>query len=717
MPAADDPSSTASAQPTPLLGRLAQAYGVLTGSSTASASPAAAQASPPTPATPSTSVTSTAATATATATSSGGITWPAAHAHKVTTAAEAVLLVRPGDHVFIGTACATPRSLVAALEARETAPADVELVHFLTDNVVPHNMQGECTSRYRHRSFFVGNDVRRAVQQGKADYVPVSIARVPQLMSIGRVRVDVAFIQVSPPDEFGYVSLGVSVDLAPAAVAQARLVVAEVNPHMPRSMGNSTLHLRQIHHLVPVNTPVTEYQHPAAEEQVVEQIARYIGGVIEDGSTLQMGLGRVINQAMKHLVGRQDLGVHSDVITDAIIPLLEAGILTGARKSQQANTIVASFAMGSRRLYDLIDRNPLFSFQPIDVVCNVQTVAAQHKMVSVTQAFAVDLTGQVCADQYNGEFYSGLAAQAEFLQGASRSPGGKAIICLAATGLDPVSVGAGQPGSTALASRIRPTLLAGEGVAITRSDVHYVITEFGIAYLFGKSIRERALALIDVADPQFRAALLEQAKAMGYVPAEQKQKNLRAYAMEDEQTVTLKDQRQVLVRPAQAADADHIRDLFHDLSSADVYTRFFRKVKGLSNQDALRLCNLNYETEVAFVAQSGSRENPMVVAQACYFVDPSTNLAETAFMVHPDWQGTGLGGALQQRMQAHAMHRGVRGFVAEIMATNPKMIRLARSAAGQGDAAGGAAESAQGSIQVQNEGSTVRVTHLFPKAG
>jgi acyl-CoA hydrolase/L-amino acid N-acyltransferase YncA len=691
--------------PTPLLGRLVQAFGALTGS----AAPAAAAPAPTPPAEP----------APPAPVQSGGITWPAAHAHKVTTAAAAVAHVRPGDHVFVGTACATPRSLVAALEAVDAAPADVELVHFLTDSIVPHNMQGECTSRYRHRSFFVGNDVRRAVQQGKADYVPVSVARVPQLMSIGRVRVDVAFVQVSPPDEFGYVSLGVSVDLAPAAVAQARLVVAEVNPDMPRSMGNSTLHLRQIHHLVPVSTPVIEYQHPAAEEQVVEQIARYIGGVIEDGSTLQMGLGRVINQAMKHLVGRQDLGVHSDVITDAIIPLLEAGILTGARKSQQANTIVASFAMGSKRLYDLIDRNPLFSFQPIDVVCNAQTVAAQHKMVSVTQAFAVDLTGQVCADQYNGEFYSGLAAQAEFLQGASRSPGGKAIICLAATGLDPVGGQPGQPSLTAsqtttLASRIRPALLAGEGVAITRSDVHYVITEFGIAYLFGKSIRERALALIDVADPQFRAGLLEQAKAMGYVPAEQKQKNLRAYAMEDEQTVTLKDQRQVLVRPASAADADHIRDLFHDLSSADVYTRFFRKVKGLSNQDALRLCNLNFETEVAFVAQSGSRENPMVVAQACYFVDPSTNLAETAFMVHPDWQGSGLGGALQRRMQAHAQHRGVRGFVAEIMASNHHMIRLARSAAGGGQTDGGG--GLEGSIQVQTEGSTVRVIHLFPKA-
>ncbi|MDP3136793.1 MAG: acetyl-CoA hydrolase/transferase C-terminal domain-containing protein, partial [Burkholderiaceae bacterium] len=333
-----------------------------------------------------------------------------AHHTKVCTAAEAAGRVQPGDHVFVGTACATPRVLVAALERLDLRPADVELVHFLTDHAVPHDMAGQATTHYRHRSFFVGHDIRAAVKQGLADYVPLSIARVPGLMAIGRIAVDVAFIQVSLPDEFGYVSLGVSVDVIPAAVAKARLVVAEVNPHMPRSMGDSTLHVDQIHALVPVDTPVIEYQHPAADAQAMEQIARYIGGIIEDGSTLQIGLGRVTNEALKHLVDRQDIGIHSDVVTDAIIPLLERGILTGRRKTHQPGKIVTSFAMGSRRLYELIDRNPLFSFQPIEVVCDPATLASQHKMVSVTQAWAVDLTGQVCADQFGGDFYAGLAA-------------------------------------------------------------------------------------------------------------------------------------------------------------------------------------------------------------------------------------------------------------------------------------------------------------------
>jgi acyl-CoA hydrolase/L-amino acid N-acyltransferase YncA len=612
-------------------------------------------------------------------------------AHKVCTAAAAVAQVRPGEHVFVGTACATPRCLVAALEAQEFGPADVELLHFFTDHAVPHDAQGRPATRFRHRSFFVGADMRAAVQGGLADYVPMSIARVPELMALGRIQVDVALVQVSLPDAFGYVSLGVGVDVAPAAVARARLVIAEINPQMPRSMGDSMLHVDQLHCLVPVDTPVIEYQHASLPSAAMEQIARYIGGIIDDGSTLQIGLGRITNEALKHLADRQDIGIHSDVITDAIIPLLEKGILTGAKKTQQPRKIVTSFAMGTRRLYDLIDGNPLFSFQPIETVCDPVTIAAQHKMVSVTQAFAVDLTGQVCADQFNGAFYGGLAAQGEFLRGASRNAGGKPIICLAST----------EDGDAA--SRIRAVLKPGEGVTVARTDVHFVITEFGIAYLFGKSIRERALALIGVAHPRFRAELFAQAQALGYVGAEQTLKNLRAYPVEDERTVLLKDGRSLLLRPAAAGDAVGIRDLFHGLSDRDVYTRFFRKVRGLSDRDVQRLCNMNFDNEVAFVACAGPREHAQIVGQACYFIDPSTNIAETAFMVHPAWQGKGLGAALQRRMAEHAAGRGVRGFVAEILASNDNMIRLARAGA----------ETGSPNVSVENNGGTVRVTMMF----
>jgi RimJ/RimL family protein N-acetyltransferase len=307
--------------------------------------------------------------------------------------------------------------------------------------------------------------------------------------------------------------------------------------------------------------------------------------------------------------------------------------------------------------------------------------------VSVTQAFAIDLSGQVCADQLDGDYYSGLAAQGEFLRGASRSPGGKPIICLPSS--DPDGSG----------SRIRVQLHAGEGVTIARSDVHYVVTEYGIAYLFGKSMRERAIALIEVAHPKFRAELFEQAQALGLLPAGQTLKNMRAYPVQEEETVALKGNRSVLLRPSTAGDAAGIRTLFHSLSERDVYTRFFRNVRGLSNQDVQRLCNLNFESEVGFVAATGSRENPQIVGQACYFIDPSTNLAETAFIVSPEWQGCGLGTALQMRMMKDAAKRGVRGFVAEIMSTNDAMIRLAK---------GGWT-----SVSTESMGTTVRVTALF----
>lgn len=606
---------------------------------------------------------------------------------KLLTAEAAAQLIKPGQHVFIGTACATPRTLVAALEALPGPPADVEFIHFLTTGAMQQGADGRVKTHYRHRTFFVGVEMRPAIQQGVAEYVPISIARVPELFRNGRIPVDVALIQVSAPDSFGYVSLGVSVDVVAAAVESANLVIAEVNPAMPWTMGDSAIHLSKIDHLVEVEARVFEFVHTPAVEEVVQRIARYIAGIIDDGSTLQIGIGRIPSEALNYLEDRRDLGIHSDVITDAIIPLLEKGILTGDQKSQQKHKIVASFAFGSRRLFDIIDRNSLFSFQPMETVCHPYTIAAQHKMVSVTQAFAVDLTGQACSDQFNGEFYSGIAAQGDFLHGASRSPGGKAIICLTSVTDD---------GET---SRIRPQLLVGEGVSVARTDVHYVVTEYGIAYLFGKSVRERAVALIELAHPKFRSWLLEEAKKLGYLPADQTLQNMRAYPVEEERMVKLRNGKEVMLRPARASDANGIRELFFKLPRGDVYTRFFRYVRSLTSADIQRLCNYSYENEVGFVAVTGPREHEVIVGQSCYFVNPSSNLAETAFLVDPAWQGSGLGGALQTRMKEHAKARSLRGFTAEIMPENERMIALARRCSDN--------------IAIERDADGVHVTMLF----
>jgi len=586
---------------------------------------------------------------------------------KLVTAELAVGQVRHGDHVFVGTGCAAPVTLLRTLENLPVQPADIEFLHFLTIKAFPEPTLTLAQRRYRHRTFFVSTEMKSAMKQGLVEYVPMPVSRVPEMIALGRIPVDVALIQVSLPDANGYVSLGVSVDIIPAAISKARLVIAEVNPAMPRTLGESSVHVSRIHQLVLVNTLVTEIDRIPVQEAAVQSIARYIAGIIDDGSTLQIGLGPVVQEALQYLTDRKDLGIHSDVITEAIIPLLENGSLTGAKKTTNPFKIVSSMVLGSRKLYDLMDNNPLFSMQPLDAVCNPVGISAQHKMVAIAQAYAVDLTGQVCIDQFGGEFYSGIGNQGEFLRGASRSKGGKPIVCMASTTED---------GS---ASRIRVTLLPGEAATIARTDVHYVVTEYGIAYLFGKSIRERATALIELAHPQFRAELFAQAQAMGYLSAEQTLHNLHAYPVEEEQTITLKDGRSVMLRPTKSTDADGIRDLFHHLTEEDVYTRFFRHVRGLSEAEVQPLCNVNYESEVAFVATAGSREESYFVGQSCYFVNPTSNLADTAFMVHPEWQGNGLGEALQTCMAKHAAKRGLRGFVADILPGNQRMLRLARS--------------------------------------
>src|SRR5215475_3479462 len=604
---------------------------------------------------------------------------------KLVSVEQALSAIRAGSRVYIGTGCAAPRTLLAQLEAMNPAPADLEFVSFVTTSALPQ-VEGASRTRYRHRAFFVGSDLVPLAHNGQLDYVPISLEEVPRLLESGRLSIDVALLQVSPPDARGFVSLGVSVDLAPAILSVARMAIAEVNPAMARTYGESFIHLDRFDALVEVDIPVAEYLHPKIGE-VAERVARYIASIIDDGSTLQIGLGRVPNEALRYLRDRRDLGIHSDVITDGIVDLVEAGVVTGRRKTRHRDRIVASYCLGTRRLYDLIDDNPRFEFLPIDQVCHLGEVSRQARMVSITQAFAIDLTGQVCVDQFEGEFYGGVSTQVSFLRGAARSPGGKPIICLSST------TDNGE-------SRIKPLLDVGDGAGIARSDVHYVITEYGIAYLFGKSIRERAVALVEVAHPRWREELLMAAKKLGYVRPDQYLASQAAYSVHEERIVTLKNSVKVMLRPARAADAGALQRLFHRLSEDDVYTRFFRHVRSLSYRELQTLCNVNHETDVAFLGVTGPRENEEVVGSACYFLNPTTNLAEVAFMVAPEFQGVGLGTALQARLQEYAMSRGVRGFVSEILPGNTSMLRLAASA--------------QGTMTASRDEDAVHMTVLFP---
>ena len=590
---------------------------------------------------------------------------------KLTTAEDALSKIKPGDHIFVGSACATPRILIRALEMLKKNLADVELFHFLTDGAIPQTYDNN-RKKLKHRVFFVGTDMREPVKQGVADYVPVSIAQVPQMLDDGGIPVDVALIQTSMPDKHGFVSLGVSVDIGMSAVRNAKTVIAELNPNMPRTMGKTSISIDRIDHMVLVDTDVIEYLHPPVDK-VAEQIARYVARIIDDGSTLQIGLGQIPNEMLKYLTSRRDLGIHSDVITEPIIDLVEKGVITGNAKSIHRGEIVCSYCMGSRRLYDLIDNNPMFSFHPIDYICNPTIIASNPKFVSVSQAFSVDLTGQVCTDQFEGEFYGGVSAQADFLRGAARSPGGKAIICLTSTN---------KGGKM---SRIRPLLKEGEGVTIPRSEVHYIITEYGSTYLFGKTIRERALSLIEIAHPDFRQELLDEAKQLGYVRQDQALKSKVAYPADEDREVVLKNNEKVLIRPARASDVQKLQEIFYDLSVKDVYTRFFSPLKALSVSTAENLCNVDYENDMAFVAVAGDRERNFIVGSSCYFANPSTNLVEIAYMILPEYQSLGLGSALQKRMMEYAKARGFRGFTASILAENKKMLKLANCNSGFSD--------------------------------
>ena len=584
---------------------------------------------------------------------------------KLKTPEKALSEVSSGWRIFVGTACATPRVLVSALEGLKKELDDVQLIHFITTGAISERKNAAPT-RFNHKSFFAGSDIREVIKEGKADYVPISIAEVPQLIRTGRIVFDLALIQVSYPDEFGYVSLGVSVDITRTAARYAKRVIAEINPNMPRTLGDTSIHIGEIDALVKAEEPVIEYVHQPATD-TAERIARYVARLVEDGSTLQIGLGQIPNEMLRYLTNRRNLGIHSDVITDPIVDLIEKGVITGRYKTVHRGEIVASYCLGTRRLYDLIDRNPMFSFHPIEYVCDPAVIAKNHRMVSVSQAFAMDLTGQVCADQFEGEFYSGVSTQMDFLRSVARCEGGKAIICLASTTAD---------GTT---SRIRPLLLQGEGVTIPRSDVQFVVTEYGMAYLYGRSIRDRALSLIEIAHPDFRAELLEEAKRLGYVRKNQQLRSKTAYPSEEEREATLKNGKLVLVRPSKASDVQGLQDIFYHLPPHDIYTRFMTGLKSLPVSEAEHLCNVDYENEMAFVAVVGERSEEKIVGSSCYFLDPTTNLAETAFMVLPEWQGSGLGTQLQNVMMDYAKRKGIRGFFADILPENIKMKKLAQS--------------------------------------
>ncbi len=428
------------------------------------------------------------------------MSWLDDYRAKRTTAAEAVAGIRSGERVYIGGGCAVPHGLVEALTARADELTDVEIIHILTVGPAPYAAP-EMEGHFRCNALFVGPNVRGSINEGRADYVPVHLHQVPGLLR-SELPLDAAFVVVSPPDEHGFCSFGVDVGITKPAAGAARRIVAEVNRLMPRTLGDSFIHVSKLDLCVEVDRPLDAFRAEPVTE-VERRIGANVAALIEDGACLQLGIGGIGEAVLEFLGDKKDLGVHSEMISDGLQGLMERGIVTGERKTLHPGKVVAGFVLGSQPLFDFIHDNPLVEFHPTDYVNNPFQIARNEHMVAVNSALQVDLTGQVCADSIGGRIYSGFGGQVDFLRGAALSEGGLPVTALPATARD------GQ------VSRIVASLDPGSGVVTNRADVHLVVTEHGVAWMHGRNIRQRAEALIGIADPRFRDDLMAAARARG----------------------------------------------------------------------------------------------------------------------------------------------------------------------------------------------------------
>ncbi len=421
------------------------------------------------------------------------MSWETEYKNKLQTADEALRCVESGMRVYIQPGCAEPETLVEALMRRGPFVHDVEIVHMMTMGVAPY-VAPEMAGHFRHNAMFIGPNVREAINDGRADYTPIYLSEIEGLFESGAMRIDVALLQLSPPDSHGFCSFGVGVDTSLTAAKCARYVIAQINDQMPRTYGDSFIHVSELGAVVDSSRPLCAVKkEPVSKMQ--EAIARNVAGLIEDGAVIQTGIGGIPEAVLPLIKDRKDLGVHSELVSDGVIPLIEAGVITGAQKNFKPRKIILGFALGTKRLFDFVDNNPIFEFRPTAYTNDPARIGLNDNMVAINSALEIDLTGQVCSDSLGSKFYSGIGGQVDFLRGASRSKGGKPIIAISSTA---------KHGTI---SRIVPTLSPGAGVVTSRGLIRYVVTEYGVAYLHGKTIRERAQALINIAHPEFREEL------------------------------------------------------------------------------------------------------------------------------------------------------------------------------------------------------------------
>jgi len=591
--------------------------------------------------------------------------WPDSYPAKIKTAAQAIGLIKPAQRVFIGSSCGEPQHLVRELAAQSGHLQDLEVVRILSLEKDPLTLMTERTEGQdlHIRSFYLGSAKPRRLSRSKRFITPINLSAVPRLFLSRRLPINVALVQVSPPDDFGWMSLGISVDVTKAAVQSADLVIAQVNPNMPRVLGRGFVHLNEVDYLVEHEEPLLTVGPPPEFEAAV-RIGQLVSRLIEDGSTVQISLGATHNSFMTAVADKNDLGVHTQFLSDAIMSLYSMGVITNRRKGLNAGKLIASGAVGSNELYGFLHDNPAIEFHPSDYVNNPAVIAQHHKMVSLNVVMGMDLTGQVAADALPYNHFTGVNGLMDFTRGAGMAPDGKSVLMIPSTTLDGRS------------SRILP-ILESTAVVVPRGDVHYVATEYGLVNLFGKSLEERALAMISIAHPDFRDHLLERAKDFGLLSKKRASHEITSgvYPLHLEETRTY-DGVEVLFRPAKPVDTRQIQEHFYHLEEQDVVKRFFQKKTRFVQDEVADFCEVDYVHDLSVVAVVGEAGYEEVIAVGTYFLDHSTNLAETAFSVAKEWQGKGLSTVILAKLAQNAREHGLAGLFALVSPANLGMIKL-----------------------------------------
>ena len=575
--------------------------------------------------------------------------------------------IHRGDTIFIGSACAEPQHLVQGLiryvKSNPKAFFDAEVLHVRSLGVAPYATE-KFKQNFRHNSFFIGDSTRDAVNRGVADYTPIFLSQVPELFHRGLARVDIALIQTSLPDEHGYMSLGISVDIVKAAAETAKLLVAQVNAHMPRVLGDTFIHIDDADFLVPYDELLLEYA-PEADTEIAQSIGKYVSRLIEDGDTLQVGYGRIPNAVLSHLSGKKNLGVHTELITDSIVELMEKGVIDNTRKTINPGKTVATFCMGRKEAYAFLHDNPAFDFRTIDYTNDPVVIAKHNNMVAINSALEIDLTGQATAESIGTQSHSGVGGQADFMRGAILAKGGKAILTLQSTAASDV------------VSRIVPSLREGAGTTLIRGDIRYVVTEYGIAYLHGKSMRERAMELIGIAHPKFRPWLIAEAKELNLIYRDQAFVHGKGgeYPEHLETYRTTGSGLNIFIRPIKISDEPRLKDFVYSLSDQSMYRRFMSRRTDMPHERLQQLVVIDYTREVALLAfATDDGDSELILGVGRYYIDPDRHQAEAAFAVRDDHQARGIGTELLAYMTYLAKREGLLGFTAEVLAENKPML-------------------------------------------